>query len=325
MRQDLLKRVAWAAMTGLAIMGTTGIGLSPPVAGAQNRGHSAGTNAAGNGSDQSETTPQPVKPGCVRLFGQDVCGTPEPAIAANLIMNGPSASFGVDESHHSVQGFVRDGWPIVADFQPLPGSRTWLVVRLYDPTPLGVGRSIRLEMDHDGSAGRRYYKMPELHFPDAGRASDGTSAVRVASFEIESQMLDQDGKPRGPFVPVQLFGLGAGPRAVGSVSLNGVKLGPAASLKGGPVPYRYLLEQPFDLVSADVWRYCTKFLCNHVAFSQRRQLVSGPSSGSFQPKKSGSYRLYVRAWLHCENSDVAACGDGAAWAAGQSEKLTITG
>jgi hypothetical protein len=307
------------------MMGATGIGPLPAVAQAQTDGQVARASAAGNRPDQSEKSPAPTKPGCIRLFGKEVCGTPETEVAANLIANGPSVSFGGDESNHSVQGFVRNGWPIVADFQPLPGSRTWLVVTLYDPAPLPIGRSIRLEMDHDGSTGRHYYKMPEVHLPDAGQTPDGKSAVRVASFAIESRMLDANGKPRGPSVPVQLFGLGAGPRAVGSVSLNGVKMGPAGSLKSGPVPYRYLLEQPFDLVSADVWRYCTKFLCNHVAFSERRQLVSGPSSGSFQPKKAGTYRLYVRAWLHCENSNVAACGDGAAWAAGESEKVTIPG
>src|SRR3954466_16060250 len=120
MRQDLPKRVAWAFVTGLAMMGATGIGLLPVVAQTQDQGQAARFKpAGGNRSEQPEDTAPPPKPGCVRLFGKEVCGTPEAEVAANLITNGPSVSLGGSDSSHNVQGFVREGWPVVADFQPV--------------------------------------------------------------------------------------------------------------------------------------------------------------------------------------------------------------
>jgi hypothetical protein len=247
-------------------------------------------------------------------------------IAGRLFRDGPGQSVPADRPLDNVQGFVRDGWPVVVDFEPEPGTRTDLRVSIYERDRMYLPRRVRLIMDPSGRGGRQLFtgrlEMPPGLWP--GRA------VGIAQFEVISRRLDGAGRRTKERAPVEVYGIGAGPRAVGSISVTNVVFAPPSrSLrlprKGGiATTYGYVLKQPFDLVAEDVWRSCKKVLCKELMSSKRVPLSkqSGPTR-PYRLTRPGTYRLNVRAWLSCPNANFTLCGDGAAWAIGRSAPVLV--
>lgn len=246
-------------------------------------------------------------------------------IAGRLFRDGPGRAIPADRPLSSVQGFVRDGWPVVVDFEPQPGTRTDLRVSIYERDRILFPRRVRLIMDPTGRGGRQLFKgnveMPPGLWPDR--------AVGIAEFEIISRRLDGAGRRTKERVPVEVYGIGAGPRAVGSISVSKVVFAPPSRSvrlpKKGKLPttYTYFLAQGFDLVAEDVWRSCKKVLCKELMLSNRVTRKAGTQHRTYSLAKPGTYRLNVRAWLSCPNANFSLCGDDAAWAIGRSKPVLV--
>jgi len=296
-------------------------------AGAQDR-EGIGNYSVRGEEDWEEETPPPLDPNCV---AKGVCMETVAAVAARLKADGPQAPAGGNADLRQVQGFVRDGWPVVVDFEPTQGSRTDLLVVLYEATPARIffPRKVRIIMDEGGLGGRRLF-TGRIALPADPVAPDGRP-VGVASYEVVSRRLKPNGKVSKKRSPVTVHALGAGPKAVGSITLTDVTLGTGVQIVKLPNPgplklgYRYLLKATFDLVAQDVSRQCKGFGCSGVTTTRlaRPRPPQNRMTGQIEVSKAGIYRLNVRGWLSCPTPDFSKCGDAGAWATGQSARVRV--
>jgi hypothetical protein len=278
--------------------------------------------------EDREDVPPPLDPNCV---AKGVCMETVQAAAARLKADGPQAPSGVNADLRRVQGFVREGWPVVVDFEPARGTRTDLLVVLYEAIPARIffPRKVRIVMDKGGLGGRRLF-TGRIELPEDPSAPRG-APVGVASYEVVSRRLKANGKVSRKRAPVTVYALGAGPKAVGSITLTDVTLGPGAQIvkltKPGPLKlgYRYQLKAAFDLVAQDVARQCKGFGCSGVDTTRWSppKPKNNVMSGEIPVTKPGIYRLNVRAWQSCPTLDFSKCGDAGAWATGQSARIRV--
>lgn len=272
---------------------------------------------------------EPVPPGCVRLFGEITCPEDEATAAATLLAEGPRPSSNATGDRFQVQGLVRDRWPVAVDFMPEPNSRTVLRVTLFRQGFFASGPRVDLVLDNDGLSGRRLVVLDQIELPADRQASNEGRPIRVATFEVRSRQLRADGRVSSRRAPVQVFGIGVGPRAVGSLILTDVMLAEGAASLQMPQPgplsieYGYRLRQSFLLVRADLWRHCGGILCPKLtAFSQLGN-PSGTLRGLVQIRRPGTYRLSVRGWMDCNADDFRQCADEPAWTAGGAGPLLV--
>ncbi|HEX8222498.1 MAG TPA: hypothetical protein VF605_01630 [Allosphingosinicella sp.] len=213
------------------------------------------------------------------------------------------------------------------------------------PPPGGL----RTVIDPTGRGGRRLF----IGRLDIAPARGGDRPLAIATYSVESYRLLAKGKPSLRRVPVEIFGFGAGPEAVAAplaarapwpraaaalavaaaqssplaMSLTQVVLAGGASTlahppKAGAVGYTYHMRRRFHLVAEDIWHLCGGKVCGLV-FSRRlpNPTPLRPRTGQWTllPKHSkGSYRLIVRAWELCQNSNFTLCANQAAFSYGQS-------
>jgi hypothetical protein len=264
------------------------------------------------------------RPGCDR-YGVAPAGTPPPVPppvppdvqkAAELLGGGPQVPTFANREVPAFTGFIRQGWPGVIDFQAPAGAEARVNIDLLNG---GGHASVMLPRTKDG---RRIVYRFQLDVPDAGGREVG-----VARYVVRARVLPDDA-PRWVDVPVQVFGFGAGPRAVGSVAINDMRYAPTALQRPtgsahATLAFDYRLENGFDLVAEDLWRDCKGIgpFCNfshpHRPF---RALDGGPHRWAWdidRKAKLGQYQLVVRAWQSCgapaDPSVYKQCGDEAAW------------
>ena len=277
---------------------------------------------------------------CIKLFGSWQCAPEEKEVAAGLIANGPSSISLDSPTSPSVTGFVRNHWPVVIDFQPQPGTMTVLKVRLYHrrwflPFLEVADQQV---IDFNSKGGRRIAVVPMLELQETP-ADRESSDVRVASYSVRAYRL-QDGVPMHHgwglvSAPVEVFGIGAGPRAAGSFTLRDISFGPPQvriPAQGQPdiiARYHYVLDRDYDLVSATLAR------CKQVCTEMMRPLANPPPyhgewTGNWQinsKAKASDYGIVIRAWLNCGGAStgdqIRACEDKAAWAFGRAKPVTL--
>jgi hypothetical protein len=98
-----------------------------------------------------------------------------------------------------VQAYAQAGWPLVVDINTMPGTWTWLEVR------------------YQGSDRKEVVDMTR---PEGGRRTEvvslpGTAgSVDIARYSIRSALLPRGREPL--YRPIEVYGIGAGPNAVGS-------------------------------------------------------------------------------------------------------------
>jgi hypothetical protein len=295
-------------------------------------GSAASSSRANDESDQPELPPVPA--GCIRVGKTVSCPTTEPEAAAALLTSGPDPYIASNQSSIVVNGFVRDGWPFVVDFSSMPQTQTMLRIYLFQERFFDPGlRVLSIPIDIEGSGKRQLFHLPAMDLHSGKQVGEGQ--LRVARFEIESKYLKPDGKPSKKRAPVTIFGIGAGPAAVGSITVSDVSLGQAQSAlqipkpknSTVPVPIRYDLKRSFPLVAVRVRNDCKKIFCNSVAYaptpasaSSGLKTDSWPLSGKAKP---GGYRLFVSAWLTCQGAAFPNCMNDAAWAVGFSPILAV--
>jgi hypothetical protein len=156
--------------------------------------------------------------------------------AKALLEDGPAMPSGQPFGTFSIYGFVRDGWPIVVDYPPLPpGVEAALTVV--------VGKD-RWRIPIPG--GRDPLKV----FYDGG----GAPAPKPALFVVEAFSRNPDGSqtPQN----VELAGIGCGPRAVGSITINSLTFRPSARVLGFDYArYAYVASAFFNQVEQEILLY----------------------------------------------------------------------
>jgi hypothetical protein len=247
--------------------------------------------------------------------------------AVSLIESGPET---LDRSllgtEMMVRGFLRDGWPVVVQYEAPPSAITSVTIAWRYPQ---VGRQVvELANADDGT---RQTVLFEVRAPTAG------ADVGMADFVISARARNADGSI-GASVPIRVFGFGAGPRAVGSVAIDKLSAAPLSFQrpKDGEtlhLTYSYFLKNSFDIVSEDLWRDCRKLFCPNF-FRPRKPFR--PAGSRIQvtfdwpvtsKSKSGVYVLKVRAWHNCgKPGNVFAyrlCGDELDWVLATAGPLVI--
>ncbi|MFN0121245.1 MAG: hypothetical protein ACKV2V_12165 [Blastocatellia bacterium] len=147
----------------------------------------------------------------------------------------------------SVQGFVKGGWPLVIDYELQTPGIVLLIVEAdgadpffyrLDSTP---GRKLL-----GGSRNNPTIRLPAT-FGDRPRV--GRYSIRAFSDNT------------GPMQPIYLrfFGLGAGPRAIGSVAIDQLRFQPGTIVHGGSgqpreASYSFRARSDFDKARAEFYR-----------------------------------------------------------------------
>lgn len=206
-----------------------------------------------------------------------------------LKRDGPQLPTAYPVGSFSVRGFGRDGWPVVLDFRPAPRTRTTLDVIF------GKRQAIPLVVDTNGLEGRH---LVRLDIPRYGWAKK----AKPANYILRSEYLDGSGP-----APVQVYGIGGGPRAVGSVAVERLSFSPGLLRTGSFAQYDYVAKSPFQRTRAEVLKFqndgdsirLTRVM-EASAEDVRVGRHGGRWDGTDQRSRSlstGAHRFQVRAWF----------------------------
>ncbi len=207
----------------------------------------------------------------------------------DLDRDGPRFPSKLAPGQFQVQGYAAPGWPVVLDFEAPPGADTWLEVALegFDrsgpkyPLEPGVGRRVVV-----------------VTLPAGG----GFNHVIRARYTLYS-MLKSGG--RSTPADLKVYGMGCGPRAVGSMTLVIDQLQPLDA--PGPSAVSFVLNalRPFDRSATEILRLPDGASGDLALVRDARALplTLGPHDGRWASMHAdsregpGLYILQARAWL----------------------------
>ena len=113
---------------------------------------------------------------------------------------------------------------------------------------------------------------------------------------------DADGYFR--YAPLSVFGVGAGPRAVGSMTIGLDDFAPATAARADQVHYRLTAHRSFDRATVEVLRVPAQGdTLQRVAAYPMARLSPGAYANSWSAQRvnpdpaAGAYALQVRAWV----------------------------
>lgn len=210
-----------------------------------------------------------------------------------LLEQGPQLPMSYPDGSLSIRAFTRDGWPIVVDFEPQPGTVTQLEVT----TGSGHHRhSEKIVLDPDGSHGRQLMRVA---MPDTGSATRPTPATYVVS-SIPIATFDVEQPQAVGLAPLKIYGIGGGPHAVGSVAIEQLAFTP---LQPG-ARFTYLAKSEFNRARAQVQQLqraadgtiqiqpVVDFFGSNLSVGPHGGIWSGPETAA-GPRV---FRLQVTAW-----------------------------
>jgi hypothetical protein len=217
------------------------------------------------------------------------------ASAKQLDRDGPVFPRKQAVGQFQVQGYALPGWPVVVDVAAEPGTETWLVVHYR-----GAKKKDQLRYRIPGE-GRR---VQVVQLPSAGPAAKLTTA----RFSLLSYRTVGEKKV---YQPHMVYGIGAGPRAVGSTTLHIGTLAPAVARQAAEVRYTLVAKRLFDRSAVEVLRLPSgnKGKLKLVKAARRFPLPPGTHPGDWRqmqvdPKPAaGLYHFQARAWLVGGRSD----------------------
>ena len=206
----------------------------------------------------------------------------KPPSKDDLMKNGPKVPENVLMSHLVVDGVIGPNWPVGLDFQ-LEGPGTVTL----DITTEDKVQYHQVLINNLHGRGITITRPPNL--PDR---------LQAATFDIEAQ------PPAGSNAPppnLRVFGLAAGPHAVGSIAIDEVKFGPSSVKKKDPAQYGFHSHSDFSSVRADfMW---TGLKDQRIVMKQDNETSLHPvaqdehAQGSFESKGTvGQHYLQIRAW-----------------------------
>jgi hypothetical protein len=220
----------------------------------------------------------------------------------NLMRDGPQLDPTQRQGSLIVHGFVQAGWPLVIDFKPQPGTQTIASISIPPHDPV----FITLDSNSDGS--RRV--LNDVRIPALGAKGTHAGVIIVYSVMPAAAQAGAAGRPGSvSYAPLEIYGIGAGPSAVGSVAIENLSFAQRRRMPGaGFATYGYVAEKAFANVVAEVLRFSAVGSTINVA--SIRQLQRGPgTAGAFGPgqwdgldaqsqKQRGAMRLQVRGWMN---------------------------
>lgn len=212
-----------------------------------------------------------------------------------LLENGPQLPMVYPVGSFSVRGFARNGWPVVLDFKPEP--RTWTTLDV-----VFKKKTVSLVVDTNGLEGRHLIK---LELPKDGPAKKATPATYV----LRSVYLDgRDTNAPRP-APIEIYGIGGGPRAVGSVAIENLNFQPGMVRAGTAARFDYSAKSAFNRTRAEVLKFVgiddqQRIQLERVMTADSANVGVGPHSGMWDGRNQqdgasslGMHRFQVRAWF----------------------------
>jgi hypothetical protein len=227
------------------------------------------------------------------LFGGNNGGGNKSPEAETLLRDGPQMPMTYPVGTFSVRGFARNGWPVVLDFRPQPDTLTVLDVVFRKKT-------VSLTVDTNGLEGRHLVK---LEMPAKGPAKKAVPATYVLR-SVYRDGTDRAGQP----APVDIYGIGGGPRAVGSVAIEQLTMLPGTVVAGTSARFAFSAKSPFNRTRAEVLKFVTaddrSIQLERVMSTEDDNVSVGPHGGVWdgrdQQSRSASFGLHrfqVRAWF----------------------------
>ena len=213
------------------------------------------------------------------------------ASAKDLVKDGPKFPRAQAIGRYQVQGFALPGWPVALDVDSLPGTETWLEVAFK-----GDKKKQHRWIAVTGEGRReRVVTLP-------GVAEDGAEA-KVARYSLHSFLREPDGK--AVYQPLRVYGIGAGPRAVGSLLLKITNFSPTPAARPADVRYGLSAMRLFDRSVVEVLRLPKpgKGKLEKVKAITLSPLPAGTYPGDWASMRvdprpaSGTYHLQARGWL----------------------------
>lgn len=166
---------------------------------------------------------------------------PQDQVVDQLLRSGPDFGDRFNMSAFAVRGFVRGGWPVLVDFEQRSAGNAQLRI-----SARGLPDVYSYDLTQVCPPPRRcliQFRLPAEVFGDELRP-----AVLAAT------ATDESGKATQPTFFV--YGLGAGPRAVGSVAVDQVTFGPSTIRVASQqaAAYRFYSHSDFSHASVEFWR-----------------------------------------------------------------------
>jgi hypothetical protein len=212
----------------------------------------------------------------------------------SLLESGPRFPDSYTPGTFAVQGYVGSAWPVVIDFLPQPDTCTTLDISVDNKLEWGT------ILDPDGRSGRQLLKV---------MAPERKKGQAAAIYVIHSRTpaCGQPGEQQ--LARVQIYGIGAGPRAVGSVAIENLQFGPPRPrFPTERAGIEYDAKSPFNHTSIEILRFDEKtpgvINVERVRSSRTDAVLVGSNSadpwdGTTQggTRSIGVHRLEVRGWF----------------------------
>lgn len=223
----------------------------------------------------------------------------KPEIPQQLLEDGPQFERAFSMACIPVRGFVRGGWPLVIDYQAEPGTIASVEIHVEGREPVVIPLG--------GGSGHNLLK---LKLPD--RLGDQLSP---ALFLVRG-VKDQPGAP--VLGRINVFGLGAGPRAVGSVAIDQVEFKPGTMSirKNETARFSFFSHADFNRAAAEVLRVVNRDGDLQVQLARSIPLSGGVAAGTWVGRQEariwdgtdanlqpslGQHMMQVRAWLSAQD------------------------
>ena len=202
---------------------------------------------------------------------------------------------------------MRGGWPCAIDFRPEPNTRTWLEVAID-----GRVRFSQL-LDADGHSGRRLIRFV---LPDNLSGAPRPAVYTIFSARVSRGWILTDAEGKNIRAAVEIYGVGAGPKAVGSVALDDVIFEPG-SIHFQPkarslASYSFNARSEFNRAVVEILRFekrggeislepvRSENLTNVKLGRSAARTWNGTKDGQLMPSV-GVHNLQIRAWFNSED------------------------
>jgi len=238
-----------------------------------------------------------------------------------LLAAGPQLPLTRPADQFEAVGLFKGNWPLVIDFKPAPNSCTYVVV------VVGGKATVPAVIDPDGHIGRHLF-WGNFSGMSAERLWPARYRVQSETPACPSQHPAANGADAAPS-PLEIYGIGAGPRAVGSITVTDLHIGPPQpDLRKSPVTWSFKTEWVFNHATITFLRFERSPRDGSIVSTPVRSfavpsLEGSDHSGQWDAHDNaghlspGIHRLEVRAW---DSRD-----DDKSWASGISnDVVTIT-
>lgn len=219
-----------------------------------------------------------------------------PGMPRQLAEAGPQLQHEYSMSCMSVRGFVKGGWPMVLDYESDGASMAAIEIHAE-----GAEKSYVYQLEHKQQRQIVKFELP-LWLGDTPRPA----LVLVRALK------DQPGEIR--LARMRVYGIGTGPRAVGSVAIDQVEFVPAAMhvAKHEVASYSFFSRSDFNRIAVEIMRLQNSEGDIRVGLAKTITLKDGVSRGTWighsepltwdgtdsQGQISlGLHLLQVRAWV----------------------------